>query len=379
MENQKKYIEFNLTLIEETKMQKNLKDFRNLLIASTLIAYSPFAFANDVVFNPLPPSYATSSDADRANAQSRLPMLDNANQLPSEVKKVLGISDSDLSTQGYGTGNHPFTTKLATTKKKQLTTIKLFPYSATGKLWMRFDTSLYVCTASVIDKGLLVTAAHCVHNYGEGSNGFADQVLFEPSRHAKTQPHGVWSAVDIAIPAAYVQGTDACDVEGVVCENDIAIVILDQLNGKYVENAVGGKYNWKANNWGYANFNGIQAAQITQLGYPSLFDDGYKMIRTDSLGYQASPNNVVIGSDQTGGSSGGPWLLNFGIGPKSQNDKPKFNSSNTVMATTSWGYVSGTVKVQGASRFAKNSIFTSESNIKALHGKACTSYPDHCN
>ena len=50
------------------------------------------------------------------------------------------------------------------------------------------------------------------------------------------------------------------------------------------------------------------AAEITQLGYPSQNYDGLKMIRTDSLGYQDAPNNVIIGSAQTGGSSGGPWL-----------------------------------------------------------------------
>ena len=41
-----------------------------------------------------------------------------------------------------------------------------------GKLWMKFGGGWYVCSASVIGRSLLVTAAHCVHNYGQGANGW---------------------------------------------------------------------------------------------------------------------------------------------------------------------------------------------------------------
>jgi hypothetical protein len=58
-------------------------------------------------------------------------------------------------------------------------------------------------------------------------------------------------------------------------------------------------------------------AQLTQLGYPVALDGGLLMQRTDSYGFVDgnASNNTVIGSLQTGGSSGGPWLVNFGIKP----------------------------------------------------------------
>ena len=45
-----------------------------------------------------------------------------------------------------------------------------------GKLNMRFGGLWYMCTASVINKALLVTAAHCVFKYGQGSSGYPDVV-----------------------------------------------------------------------------------------------------------------------------------------------------------------------------------------------------------
>ncbi|MEP2758558.1 MAG: hypothetical protein ABJP66_05710, partial [Hyphomicrobiales bacterium] len=116
----------------------------------------------------------------------------------------------------------------------------------------------------------------------------------------------------------------------------------------------------------------------TQLGYPARNYDGLQMIRTDSVGYQDEPNNVVIGSSQTGGSSGGPWLQNFGGKTSFSGEAGNDDDLNVVSAVTSWGYTLGDVKIQGASRFAKNSVFTSRSNIRALVDDACAANPDAC-
>jgi hypothetical protein len=80
---------------------------------------------------------------------------------------------------------------------------------------------------------------------------------------------------------------------------------------------------------------------------------------------------VVWGSDQTGGSSGGPELQNFGTPTSSTGPTPTDTNMNVVSSVTSWGFTSGTVKVQGASRFSKNTSFTEKSNILALIEAAC--------
>jgi V8-like Glu-specific endopeptidase len=312
---------------------------------------------------------------DRANAKSRLPMLTDLSQVPGM---------GDIASQGYGTGNHPFTTKGAYANAVSGNPTNTAPFRSTGKLWMRFGSSWFVCTASVIDKGVLVTAAHCVWNYGGSA---ANQVEFEPARHGTTAPYdlryGVWTAATWTVPSVYANGTDTCTVAGIVCANDIAVVRLNTgpspHTGKHIAEVVG-RYSYYTNNQGYIGFLGKTATQITQLGYPVAFDSGYKMIRTDSLGYQEAPFNVIIGSDQTGGSSGGPWMQNFGVDPVSASSTPSFNARNRVVATTSWGYVSSSIKLQGASRFANNPAFPApgDTNIKALISAVCGPFPANC-
>ena len=344
------------------------------------VSFSTVVPANDSVSSANPLSTAVElTEEDRASAKPRMPMLE-AHQLPEEVREMLQIDSSGVSTQAYGSAGHPFTTQRATTRTAKFWTIKQQPFAATGKLWMRTGGSWFVCTASVIDKGVLVTAAHCVWDFG-GSP--VDIVQFEPARHKSITPYGIFTATDWAVPTVYELGTDVCDPAaiGVVCENDIAVVVLQKLAGQYVAQAVTGTYAYKENNWGYVNFaDGKKYAQLTQLGYPVSLDSGNMMIRTDSVGYQASPNNVIIGSDQTGGSSGGPWLMNFGEPPERRGDNPRpFKAGNNkVVATTGWGFTSPLIKVQGGSRFGKNTNFTVQSNIATLHAWACSTYPGRC-
>lgn len=255
------------------------------------------------------------------------------------------------------------------------------PWRSTGKLIMKFGTSTLVCTASVIGKNLLVTAAHCVHEFGEEQDGFADSVTFEPARHENDRPFGTWTAREWWVPASYFDGTDLCSsaAPGIVCENDIAVVVLEPRSGRFIAD-VTGSYEFPSNdNYGYIDFLDEKAAQITQLGYPLRDFDGDKMIRTDSLGYWDQPNNVVIGSNQTGGSSGGPWLQNFGTPMTEFTGPPAFaDDPNQVVATTSWGFNNGKVKVQGASRFSRNTAYTQKSNIQSLVDAACSANPEAC-
>lgn len=294
-------------------------------------------------------------------------------QLSDAVKEVLGIGLA----AGAGTENHPFATKNASADGVS-TPVELYPWRAAGKLFMKFGTQTFVCTASVIRKGLLVTAAHCVHNYGKKEEGWADAITFEPARHDSEKPYKTWTAKEWWIPKVYFDGTDKCTVIGVVCENDVAVVVMDRLDGKEIGD-VTGQYDFRDQpDYGYVDFLQKKATQITQLGYPSENYDGLKMIRTDSLGYQDDPNNVIIGSDQTGGSSGGPWIENFGMTTSHTGSVPTGNDSNIVVATTSWGFTSDKFKVQGGSRFSKNSKYTTKSNIRSLVDSACAANPGSC-
>jgi V8-like Glu-specific endopeptidase len=337
---------------------------------------SASASANENV-SGRPKEGATISSQDAAAAIAPNRIL-NGSQLSEKIRSALSIPIGDLEPRAFGDRKHPFTTKNANSEG-DISPVDRFPWRATGKLFAKFGPQTFVCTASVIGRSLLVTAAHCVHNFGKKQDGFVDSIIFEPARYDDKRPFGAWTGRQWWIPKAYFDGTDICSAAapGVVCENDLAVIVLERRDEKFIADLTG-KYGFSSGDFGYADFFGNKAAQITQLGYPSDNYDGVQMIRTDSLGYQDAPYNVIIGSAQTGGSSGGPWLENFGMKTSFTGTAATDDVSNRVVGTTSWGYISDRAKIQGASRFSKNTTYTIKPNIDSLVESACGSNSGYC-
>jgi hypothetical protein len=142
---------------------------------------------------------------------------------------------------------------------------------------------------------------------------------------------------------SYYNGTDPCAVAGVVCQDDVAVLVLRAAaTGVTYPGTSTGWYGYGWNGYGFTA-NGL--TQITQIGYPVCLDNGGLMERNDSQGVKTASqsNNTVIGSLMCGGSSGGPWLVNFGI-------RPAYHVScwtspvNVVMGVTSWGYTTSALQ-----------------------------------
>ena len=144
-------------------------------------------------------------------------------------------------------------------------------------------------------------------------------------------------------------------------------------NGKYPGSSTGW-YGYGWNGYSYFPWQTLSQAEITQLGYPVALDGGLRMERTDSLGYAAGTlsNNTVIGSLMTGGSSGGPWLVNFGIDPSlSGISHGSMAVKDAVVGVTSWGYIDTTIKEMGAAPFTSG-------NIVVLVNYTCSHNPAAC-
>jgi hypothetical protein len=367
----------------------------------------------------------------RESAGSPIGNLGSSPSSANGVSVIPGFTGG-ASAEAYGTGAFPFTTK----RSAQWTNngpfagvddpVPEYPWRATGKLSMRFCVKTYnsdipsplpctasderyatfVCTASLVRPGVLITAAHCIHVYGYGSTGLADLVYWYPAKYGATNPYGVYRMKARYLPTVYFNGTDTCQNGsiGVVCNNDLAVVILWANNDGLTNDSearAGNIVGWYSYGWnGYSGVTSPYlgnrfAAQITQLGYPVAIDSGQRQIRTDSVGvYSAQSDGVTyglleqttIGSAQTGGSSGGPWLVNFGTPPvhnsgSSQGSAP----SQAVVGVTSWGYININIKVQGASHFGQNNQFPNADyggrgagNIGALVSTACVNFPSAC-
>ena len=276
---------------------------------------------------------------------------------------------SDAIPEEAGTSNHPFTTAWANAWRDP--TFNYYPFRAAGKLFFNIPgRGTFVCSASLIKPGVVVTAAHCVANFGQRQ--FYNSWRFIPAYFNGSAPYGVWTVSVAVILTAYFDGSDSCSQFGVVCQDDMALLVLNKQNGVYAGNLTGW-YGYGWNGYSYFPWFGASQAEITQLGYPVALDGGLRMERSDSLGYNAGEkfsNNTVIGSLMTGGSSGGPWDVNFGIDPAlgggiSHGSMP---AKDIVIGVTSWGYINQAIKEQGASPFTSG-------NIVPLVNYVCAHFP----
>jgi V8-like Glu-specific endopeptidase len=266
----------------------------------------------------------------------------------------------------FGTSGQPYTTSRATAYPNN--TVANYPFRAAGKLFFSEPGGTYVCSASLIRKGLVVTAAHCVANFGKKQ--FYSNWHFDPGYTNGVAPYGDWTAAQVRILTSYYNGTDSCAQTGVVCQDDVAVIALNSKNGAYPGTQTG----WLTYGWNGYSYNSSHQALITQLGYPVALDGGIIQQRTDSQGYTTSSfsNNTVIGSLQTGGSSGGPWVVNLGLPPTlSGVSFGTYPVHEVVVGVTSWGYINSTIKQQGASPFTSGNIVT-------LINAQCAATPSAC-
>jgi V8-like Glu-specific endopeptidase len=208
-----------------------------------------------------------------------------------------------------------------------------YPLRATGKLFFTTPGGNAVCSASVLRLRIVVTAGHCVHSGSGGLSGFYRNFLFVPALRNGTGPFGTFTARSMGTTAQWAAGggavPNAADF-GMLDINDKAAGRIGNITGFY----------------GFQTLS-LSRNHTTKLGYPCNLDNCNIMQRVDSRNIRnTSPNNVEYGSNARGGSSGGPWLMNFGTQPVGG---LAFAQTNRVVGITSYGYISTTPQVQGSS------------------------------
>lgn len=251
-----------------------------------------------------------------------------------------------------------------------------YPFVATGRLWMGFGTSeIYTssCSASLIGKGIIVTAAHCIAKFKGGPASIAKHIRFIPANNGNTLtsgPYGSWRWARLRVPTSYLNGTDPNASGGVVANNDLAVIELQKMNslGRAVYPYSYGPVYYYGYGWNYnasnVTPNGLQ--EQTSLGYPGNYDSGQRMQRFDSLatptgtGGAGNPFQWIRGGNMAPGSSGGPWLVNFGTVPAQTGGTLGVGARNIVVGVTSW-WTGDAAKRNGASRFGQNSSFPNSS------------------
>jgi Trypsin len=295
-------------------------------------------------------------------------------------------------TRAFGTFSVPYTSKrvshqpisaVASTAGGYLSAT--YPYRAIGRL----DFSAGFCSASLIRKSVLVTAAHCIQNFGSGASIFSG-FTYRPAFYNGAAPYGAWTWQTLVRPASWANGTDVGS--GAARDNDLAVIALRKNANNQFIGDITGYFGYGWNNYSFVSSSrtgNLAVAALSTLGFPFLLDTGRILQRTDGPSYLttiAGAGQIYQGSNLTGGSSGGPWLANFGY------QNPAFSggataglaaNGNVVVGVTSWGAADpNTPKDNYSSQFRQNSRYPNASygiygagNIGSLLNTLCTARP----
>lgn len=180
--------------------------------------------------------------------------------------------------------------------------ITAYPKSAIGKLFFTLSGKNFVCSASVIGRSTLITAGHC---NSDGAGHFATNRLFCPSYNGGVNAaRGCWSIVTSVVSNQWHNSGDP--------DYDYSCLVT-ATTGSVSANKIGNITGTLGRAW---NFDPSQAERT--FGYPQAapFTGGTLQTTASTEWYThdftvGGQISKIIGSDLTGGSSGGPWIIGW--------------------------------------------------------------------
>jgi V8-like Glu-specific endopeptidase len=174
-----------------------------------------------------------------------------------------------------------------------------FPFRAIGKVFYKQDGKWWYCSAATAGNNAVWTAGHCVFNASRRT-WLRESWWFVPAYADGRAPYGQWQARYLTTtPGWFNNGNWGSDIGMAVLYRDAAGYSIAQRVGW-----LGYKANISRNH------------TFTALGYPAEYPfTGNRMYWCqDYLRYvntYYSPATNRIGCNMNGGSSGGPWLLQY--------------------------------------------------------------------
>ena len=179
------------------------------------------------------------------------------------------------------------------------------PATTTGKVFFTTrNGGNWVCSGSTVNsngKDSVITAGHCVYGSLGGEvpgEGWHSNWIFVPDYSNGYAPYGVWTAKELWTPTSYVNNQDEGDDMG-------GAVINTNAYGQHIVNVVGGQgfaWNWPSSEYVY------------DFGYPAAAPFNGQTLQYcngSEFNWAAVSSTMGLPCNFTGGSSGGPWLMDF--------------------------------------------------------------------
>ncbi|NKQ56591.1 peptidase [Amycolatopsis sp. K13G38] len=180
-----------------------------------------------------------------------------------------------------------------------------------GRVFFLFNGAKASCSGDAVtsgNKSVVITAGHCVKYQGTWHTNW----VFVPGYDNGNAPYGEWAASQTLTTPQWEAGEDL--------NYDVGAAVVQPLNGRRLTDVVGGQ--------GIA-FNQQRGQTMYTFGYPAEGKyDGTKLDYCSGSTFTdfISSNDNGMRCDMTGGSSGGPWFVNFdeGTGTGLQNSVNSF-------------------------------------------------------
>jgi V8-like Glu-specific endopeptidase len=244
-------------------------------------------------------------------------------------------SSEPVERENVGTAGAHFTSS----RLVPLSADRSFPYKAVGQLSFTMPSGEGMCSGAVIKPRIILTAGHCVHSGNGSLSGFYTNFRFAPAFRDGVAPFGTWIASAVLVTTTWATG-------GGIFPNaaDYAVIeVQDQLVGGVLKRIgdVTGAFGVKTLS--------LPPNHAHLLGHPGNLDNGMRMHQVTAQSFSLFPNNTVLyGSDMREGSSGGPWVQNFGALAAGQTGG--LNAArNRIIGVTSFGFTDPNPKTQGSS------------------------------
>ncbi len=292
-----------------------------------LAAISPMTSEEKASAIPMPLLEAFGSPLPASNINQNQP------QSTSNTEKPAAQAQGDIE-PAYGANSTVWYNSPPPSTNFQPKNSLLWPKRPIGKLFFKANGGNYVCSASsVTSKGpwgngnrqTVITAGHCC---SDGNGTWYSDWIFEPGHKNGIARLGSWPAGSATVFSSWHLNRDF--------SRDLCVLQIHpiHINGSVKDiNTLAGPLSWA---YGQPLPNNYVAA-----GWPAEppYDGGELTLsytsdaETDTAQAGAFPFTHGVGSNQTGGSSGGPWILKYS--DRRAGDVNYFNGLN------SYHYVSG--------------------------------------